>query len=88
MDDADADRAKLTKALARLVASQRQIDDARKGVHRHASALLDHHRHAVRVASDHLAGSDNPLVARYHRARVTDAARAAAVALRAEGSDE
>lgn len=72
---ATEDREDLVKALARLQAHRQQIADARTKIREHASDLLDHTQHAVKVAETHLARKPNPLTARYHRTQATHAHR-------------
>lgn len=82
------DKAKLTRALARLTALRKEAAKHRDQVQRHASARLDHARHCVAVASEHLQGHDNPLVYRYARTQMTEATRLAGAAVRSEGDRE
>lgn len=86
MADDNGDRDKLTQALARLVAHGQQITEARKRLRAHASERLDGHAHAIGVSAQALNDPEtrNPLVYRYHRTQLTEAARLRAIEGRGE----
>lgn len=86
--DEPADRQKLTRALARLVACRQQLQDHRRELQGHASAQLDASNHAVKAASESMRDDPNVLVHRYAKTRMVENARLRAIALRAEGEED
>lgn len=86
LPDADDHKAKLLRALARLTACRRQVQDTRGDLQKRASAHLDATQTAIGVANEHLQAEPNALTYRYHRTQVTAAARLRGIALRAEGT--
>lgn len=85
---AKEDRADLISRLARLEAHREAIRRARKKIADRAGAQLDHAAAAHRIASDVLDRNPDPITARYTHARMIDAARLRAIALRTEGEEE
>lgn len=79
------DKPALIRAMARLVACRKQVQEHREGIQKHASRQLDHTNTAIRIASEHLRDHPNVLTYRYARARMTDGQRLRSFALRAEG---
>lgn len=85
----DADKAKLERALARLVAHRKQLQKHRTDLRRHASARLDANTHAVGVASGAMTdGRANVLTYRYLRTQLTEGARLRAIEGRGEPEAE
>lgn len=82
--DYEADRKKLTRAMAQAVHAGREVEKHRRRLQQHASGMLDARIHAAKVAREAMAGEDNPLVARYHDVQLTEAAELRGVALREE----
>jgi hypothetical protein len=82
----DEHKKKLTRALARLVACKKQLDEHRETLQRHASDRLDAVQTETNVAAKHMDHSPNVLTYRYSRRAMTEAARLRAIALRAEHS--
>lgn len=83
----DNDRkAELQRALARVTAVRRQIDETRKHLQKHASAKLDASNARVGVTADHMARDPNVLSQRFTKTQITENARLRAIALRAEGT--
>lgn len=85
MDEDKTAKAKLTRAMARLVAHRQQLDEHRKALRRNATDRLDANAHAVGVASKAVAGPEaNVLTYRYLRTQLTEGARLRALEGRGE----
>lgn len=87
--DDSAARAKLTHAMARLVACRQQLDHHREQIRSHATDRLDGHVHAIQSASESLQDPDrrNVLSYRYLRTQMTEAARLRAIEGRGKARD-
>jgi hypothetical protein len=83
------DRRDLVRRMARLTANREQLGKVRDSLHGRATEQLDTMPHAIKTAADHVARRKGGVLAyRYMRARLTEAARLRALALRHEDDEE
>lgn len=89
MADSD-DRKKLVRAMARVTALRKQLDEHRRALKAHASERLDATAHAVGVASDAMKDPEHRhiLTHRYLRTQLTEAARLRAIEGRGAKDDQ
>ena len=83
MDEAGT-KSKLIRAMARLVAHRKQLDEHRTALRRNATDRLDANTHAVGVANKAMQADPNVLTYRYLRTQLTEGARLRALEGRGE----
>lgn len=85
VDDKTA-RTKLQRAMARMVAHRKQLQETREKLQQHASDRLDGVQASVEAAAEGMRVNPNILTHRYGSTKIREAARLRAVALRAEAA--